>query len=227
MFEFNQFKRLKVDLSRLKALKHWNSVAAMPIHQQYIRLGCLFIHIPKTAGISVSTALFGSKQHRSLYQYRLIFGNQFVDNSFRFCIARHPLDRFISAANFLHTGGITDEDKLFSKTYMDNIGSLDDLVDILSCNPSAMKYFHFAPQVDYLCDLSDSPVKIDYVGKFEQLSYDFPRIAKAIGIEAKLPLLNKRKNPTQTLPFSTNVLRWVEQTYNHDYLFFGYDKSRA
>lgn len=60
----------------------------------------LFVHIPKTAGSSISNALFGRKDfHRTADQYREILsleGSILLDDLYSFSFVRNPWDRMVS-----------------------------------------------------------------------------------------------------------------------------------
>ena len=78
---------------------------------------CIFFHIPKTAGISVSTALFGNVKwgHRNVAFYKSHFGEKFFNSLYKFSFVRNPYDRLYSAFTFLKNGGMNNQDLLFSK----------------------------------------------------------------------------------------------------------------
>ncbi len=67
---------------------------------------CIFVHIPKTAGISVSVSLLGeSIGNMSAMYYRALFGKEDFRLYFKFAFVRNPFTRLISAFEFLKKGG--------------------------------------------------------------------------------------------------------------------------
>lgn len=78
-------------------------------------LKCIFVHIPKTAGISISRSIFGNLGggHTKIRDYELIFSAKDFNNYFKFTFVRNPWDRIFSAYRFLKNGGINEEDNLF------------------------------------------------------------------------------------------------------------------
>ena len=62
----------------------------------------IFIHIPKTAGISIIKSVYGDVTlggHRSMYFYSRIF-NLNKEKYFSFCFVRNPFDRLYSSYKF-------------------------------------------------------------------------------------------------------------------------------
>ena len=71
-------------------------------------LDAVFVHIPKTGGVSISKALFDSGTvggHRPAQTYRLIYGAERYAQMFTFGFVREPLDRLASAFAYLKAGG--------------------------------------------------------------------------------------------------------------------------
>ena len=56
-------------------------------------LSTIFIHIPKTAGISLNQALFTNMggSHRSIKNYMQIFSNKEFRQYYKFCFVRNPV----------------------------------------------------------------------------------------------------------------------------------------
>lgn len=70
--------------------------------------GLLFIHIPKNAGTSISTALYGMPiSHRTIRYYQT-FAPELFHHVKSFAVLRNPVDRFLSALEFGRRGGTED-----------------------------------------------------------------------------------------------------------------------
>ena len=83
----------------------------------FLNKKCLFFHIPKTAGVSVSRSLFGDIKwgHRNVKFYKMHYGEKVFNSLYKFCFVRNPYKRLYSAYTFLKQGGINNQDLSFSK----------------------------------------------------------------------------------------------------------------
>src|SRR5258707_7699115 len=71
---------------------------------------CIFIHIPKTAGTSLSQALFGRhSRHIPYIEYEKGNPRKFRQY-FKFTFVRNPWDRLVSTYFFLKQGGLAPAD---------------------------------------------------------------------------------------------------------------------
>ena len=84
-----------------------------------IARGCLFIHIPKCAGIAVSKALFNNRAggHLPLAHYQLIITPQQYKHLFKFTVVRNPYARLLSAYRFLASGGLNARDAAWAQSF--------------------------------------------------------------------------------------------------------------
>ena len=146
----------------------------------------LFIHIPKTAGKSITSVLFDreSANHKKANEY-----NIFIYFSYTFCFVRNPFDRFYSVYMYFLKGGnlshITSDINIQKeiKKY-ENFSNFIKKFDQFKYKD----YLHFLPQ--YLFIYKKNKCLVDYIGRFENLENDFEPIRKKYGLE-KLPHLNK------------------------------------
>jgi len=187
------------------------------------------VHIPKTAGISVCTTLFGNLAggHATLADYRDRFAPATFRSYYKFAFVRNPYDRLHSAFYFLRGGGISAEDKDFRDRYLSADMSFREFVmDVLSPDSTQLIY-HLRPQFEYIT-LKDQPdlIQLDFVGRFESLSVDFAVAASRIGLgERQLP--HENKNPGKKYyrdEYSDEMLSKAGQIYKKDFELLGYDR---
>jgi Sulfotransferase family len=159
------------------------------------KLKCIFIHIPKCAGISVGRSLFGSYGgwHLRAATYQIIYSPKELAHYFKFTFVRNPWDRLASAFFFLKSGGVNDIDRAFADQHLARYNDFETFVTDW-VNPQNIKlYYHFQPQVYFLCTNGRLPW-VDFVGFFENLAADFAFIRDRLAVKADLGFLNKTKS---------------------------------
>ena len=109
---------------------------------------CLFIHIPKTAGMSLIKSLYG----REIGHTRLSFYREIPDDIYVFSVVRNPFDRAFSAWNFLYQGGMIHHPNgiKFKQVVLDRFVDFNDFVcNWLACG-NERAFIHFVPQFEFL-----------------------------------------------------------------------------
>ena len=190
-----------------------------PILSLFLEKKCVFFHIPKTAGISISNSLFGGVKwgHRSVNFYKSHYGEKVFNSLYKFCFVRNPYDRLFSAYTFLKEGGINNQDLEFSNSHLQEFASFDEFVLKGLEKQEIMNWVHFKPQYTFVCDENDNIV-MDFVGKMETLNTDFNTVCKHLNIESELQELNMsgfKKND-----FSEEVKTMIKLKYQKDFNLF-------
>ena len=190
-----------------------------PILSLFLDKKCVFFHIPKTAGISISNALFGDVKwgHRSVNFYKSYYGEKVFNSLYKFCFVRNPYHRLFSAYTFLKEGGINNQDLEFSNSYLQEFASFDEFVLKGLEKEEIMNWVHFKPQYTFVCDENDNIV-MDFVGKMENLNADFNAVCKHLNIESELQKLNM--SATKKNDFSEEVKTMIKLKYQKDFNLF-------
>ena len=190
-----------------------------PILSLFLEKKCVFFHIPKTAGISISNSLFGDVKwgHRSVGFYKSHYGEKVFNSLYKFCFVRNPYDRLFSAYTFLKEGGINNQDLEFSNSYLQEFASFDEFVLKGLEKEEIMNWVHFKPQYTFVCDENDNIV-MDFVGKMENLNADFNAVCKHLNIESELQKLNM--SATKKNDFSEEVKTMIKLKYQKDFNLF-------
>jgi hypothetical protein len=186
-------------------------------------LGCIFVHIPKCAGVSVARSLFGNLGggHETISHYRLVFGAREFDRYFKFSIVRNPWDRLVSAYLFLKRGGMNPADRAWAEANLSEYGDFGSFVRGWLTHGNALTYHHFRPQVHYLLD-SDGRMPFDFVGSFETLAEDYRRIAARLGTDGPLAEQNRGAPRDHRAFYDEETVAIVGRVYADDAARLGY-----
>jgi hypothetical protein len=225
--QYRQYRRGRREarrLRRLRRLRHGVSEAGYSL-QQFDAYRCLFVHIPKCAGVSVCQSLFGNlgAGHHDLATYRKLFSAQEFESYFKFAFVRNPWDRLLSAYTFLQAGGFHAGDRRWARQELGRFADFDSFVTHWLDPDSARSWIHFRPQYEFICDADGRP-GLDFIGRYERLAEDFSLICARLGIEAELQRLNiATSRGDYRTAYSDTTRRIVAEVYSEDVAFFGYD----
>lgn len=202
-------------------------------YKPYDDYRCIFVHIPKAAGMSICRSLFGNLAggHATLADYQIIFSRQEFNDYFKFTFVRNPWDRVFSAYSFLKKGGATEYDREWAP----KLARYETFVDFVKNGlhtPCMVKKLHFRPQHWFLDVPCNPDVSVDFIGYFENIQQDFEFIKRRLRLDHD-PVL-KHENPTSRetnldyRDFYTDETRdIVGQFYREDIERYGYDFDNA
>jgi hypothetical protein len=165
---------------------------------------CLFVHVPKTAGMSIEHVFLGlvgltwetraplllrgnddprlgpprlAHLKAGDYVARGHLAAEQFESYFKFSFVRNPWDRIVSEYKYRGYPVKTD-----FKTYLFNHLPAPGWTDT---------YCHIVPQYDFLYDEAGR-LLVDFVGRYESLQADFDRVCGRIGIPpTPLPRVNR------------------------------------
>lgn len=170
------------------------------------KCNCVFIHIPKTGGLSIRKGMFECDYEGPFYgsippQYQDLF---------KFCFVRNPYDRMVSAWKYY---------KEFFKTFMSFKQfitiSMDDTIDYHESRQIDSKSWlrhHSIPQTHpYNC-----LQMADFIGRFENINKDMGIICDHLNIKAQLPHINKTKRDKYQDYYDVETRRLVKEFYKKD-----------
>lgn len=187
---------------------------------------CIFVHVPKCAGISVGTSLFGqdfAPTHRSLNGYLADFGPKDFQSYLKFTVVRNPYDRLASAYFFLKKGGINEEDKNWAEKILLSYDSFDAFVKGWVNKKNIQTEIHFRPQCDFICLESNRP-GVDFIGYYENLAADFQHICRKINSNSTLLAKNRNANKEKDFRayYTEETKAIVADVYADDIRVLGY-----
>ncbi len=217
---FNPIEYLKIKRSRSHDSEDY-SLKPFDDHK------CIFVHIPKTAGISVAKNLFGNLAggHVSIKKYQIIFSNIEFNSYFKFTFVRNPWDRLVSAYNFLKKGGFNENDKGWAQKNLSNYKDFESFVKEGLMRKSIFSWKLFNPQYKYICSEDGMPM-VDFIGYFEDLDNDFSYVQKKLGIASSSKLVqfnrSKKKGKDYKEYYTEETKKIVEHIYREDIQILGY-----
>ena len=193
-----------------------------------------YVHIPRTAGTSMSSWIIknisGSsklKNHQS-HESASIMLKEYPQINYFFTIVRNPWSRVVSMYRF-HTNKIPPEvdlkffsnDKLAFDEFKQKIKSLsfDEYLDNYIHTPTNVWYSSITPQIQWL----DLPIGL--IVKYENLNTDFEKIQKLFRNNTPLPHLNKHGHLNEshyTSFYNEHSKKRVAEIYGEDIEAFKY-----
>jgi hypothetical protein len=193
---------------------------------------CIFVHIPKCAGVSINRALFGNLGggHHSAMDYQIIYQRSIFNNYYKFTFVRNPWDRIFSAYNFLKKGGFNEGDKIWAEKNLDTYDTFDKFVCEWVNKKNIHTKNHFVPQYHYICNASGK-IMVDYIGRFETINKDYEHILEKIGLKNEIKHENKTSNQKKmacyTEYYTENTKKIIADVYEKDINLLGYEYTKT
>jgi hypothetical protein len=194
----------------------------------------LFVHIPKTAGNSIQSALrdysedqlvalrkeqdgierFGLrnpnykiKKHSTLGEYRDALGSEQFRNLYKFTCVRNPWDRMVSY--------------YFTPTQSPETWDRKRFREIISKAVSVADYLRLDPGEE------DPFANVDYIMRFENLADDFRTVCETLGISpVTLPRYNRSSREHYSKYYDEELRGLVRMRFAAEIERFGYTFER-
>ncbi len=182
---------------------------------------CIYIHIPKAAGTSVCMSLFGHQVGHIPFSRFYHSNPQKAASYFKFTFVRNPWSRLVSSYFFLKAGGMNSEDAAWSRRNLEKFETFEDFVNGWVTPENIRSHVHFLPQLHFLTD-ENGTLKINYVGKVENMAADIGIVAARIGRAADLEMFNQSRHDVYTKYYSPETREIVGRVYEKDIETFGY-----
>ncbi len=191
----------------------------------------IFIHVPKTAGTSICTALGWQPGHIPASRFWAFDKARFYESE-RIAFSRHPAHRLLSAYNYLHSAiGINkspdvlwaDENLGKYSTFLEFLKALEDKKN----RRKILSYIHFRPQSDWIKIPGETEHCLTWMGRFETIDTDIVKLQKLLGADLQVDHLRKPQSPKKEIEWTPEMHQIVEDIYHEDYQNLGYDRHRA
>ena len=187
---------------------------------------CIFVHVPKTAGLSVGESLFNYEiGHTTIKEYQQIFPSTNFKYYFKFAFVRNPWSRLFSAYCFLEQGGHNERDKKHWKEDLAHYNNFEEFVNNWLNKKNIYQYDHFIPQYKFLCLPQHEELAIDFLGYFESLDADFKHIKAKLSLPKDLTIEHKNssQHPDYKSVYTKKMRDIVHRVYQTDIELFGYN----
>ncbi len=199
----------------------------LPTFVPFIDTKCLFVHIPKVAGISIGSSLFGryTGNHTTIREYKIAFSMYEFNEYFKFAFVRNPWDRLLSAYLYLKDGGRNKWDYKWASVHLSEFTTFKDFVMEWVSKNNINTGIHFMPQYKYLTSTNSNIPEVDFIGYFENINNDYEYIRSKLGFGKKLIFSNKTQNKTRDyrVYYNDDMIEVVSKTYDLDIKLFGYN----
>lgn len=194
-------------------------------HSYYNEHKCIFIHIPKAAGQSVSLALFNDKHpgHWSITDFEWENKGK-LNKYYKFTIVRNPWDRLVSAYHYLKNTTPYEADKSFARKNLSEFESFESFVLNGLERPEVLNWVHFRPQISFLKNEAGK-LDINFIGRLENLTTDFRVITEELQMNGiSLPdKTNVSQRDSYKLYYTEEMIDIVRRVYNDDVNEFDYE----
>jgi hypothetical protein len=212
-----------------KQLRRWRSLRHHTNNrhtlQPFDEHQCIFFHVPKTGGTSVNTALFGRTTggHRTVLEYRQIFGKSTFDKYFKFAFVRNPWDWLVSTYFYCKQGGRFRCHR-WAEEHLREYDTFESFVyGWFERGNERSLHKIFLPQHHYLCD-ENGTLAVNFLGLFENFEEDFAHVQRSLGgIGSKLNHRNASKHRSYQDYYTNETREIVAQAYKTDIELFGYE----
>jgi len=192
----------------------------------------MFVHIPKTGGISLINKLKGQSKvlghnaRSSSYKYLKDFDEKDRDNNVIFTIVRNPYDRLVSAFFYLNKGGINKFDEMDRQKYIAKYkGNFKKFVMNSFKDKNIINQIHFKPQYKWVCDDNNKSL-VDYILKFEDLQNDIYSLENNTQLKiGKLQHLNKTNHKHSLEYYDKEIKDVIYKFYKKDFKIFKYKRN--
>ncbi|WP_170265729.1 sulfotransferase family 2 domain-containing protein [Thiohalocapsa marina] len=176
---------------------------------------CIFIHIPKAAGSSISQTLFQQpSRHVPYFEYERASPRKFR-KFFKFTFVRNPWDRLVSTYFFLKRGGVNQLDANWAVDHLSDYQNFEEFVHDGLRTDSVREWIHFRPQTYFIAD-AEGDIKVDFIGRFEKIERDFCLIEKKLGCEHELRKMNVGQHAHYRDYYTKETKKIVYDFYERD-----------
>ena len=198
---------------RVRSLVLKGATAYWRFRERYIQ-NYLFIHINKTGGRSVETALGCVYEHKTARQKRNEVGIDVWMDKFTFAFVRNPWDRVVSQYAYRHRKNAESDTSISFDTWVRRVFEEQDP----AYRPREEL---FLPQSHWVTD-EHGELLVDFVGRFERFEEDFQYVCDQIDVTTSLPHKNKSSRDPYPTYYTDETAKIVARYFEKDIERFDY-----
>jgi len=206
----------------------------------------IFIHVAKVAGLSIKKALEEYSQepdkfkikrpprmrggtlnplyamwqgyllHATAWDTKRALADDVFERYFTFGFVRNPWDWQVSMYHF-----ILADDTHIHNHKVRAMGGFDEYLDWVVSTDKPFAKVATKWQTHMLAD-ANGEILVDFVGRFETLPDDFATICRTVGLDAKLPHVNKTRHRDYRSYYTAAARDLVAEHFARDIAGFGY-----
>lgn len=197
----------------------------------------IFIHLPKTAGMSIKKALKKYddrglilkmldtpiarripyvkdmnplKFHGKAFEFQEYLSEEIFNKYFKFVFVRNPWSWLVSMYYYIIENSWHHLYKIVNRMSFSKF---------LYWRKTSSNFYL---QKDFVVDKNDNII-VDYIGKVENIKQDFDNICNKIKVDAKLPHKNKSGHKNYKKYYNHETIKLVEEHYAADIDLFDYE----
>ena len=186
------------------------------------KLNCIYIHIPKTGGMSIESIL--GEDIKSLHKKSIKVKHgtpseweypNYWENFYTFTFVRNPWDRIVSSYMFnlkMSDRNSKQHDRIKIKKY-----GIDGFNEYVINDLENTKSRHFLPYSHWV-----SGYKYDFIGKIENFKNDMSIVCNKLGINFVNTHINKSKREEYTKYYNDQSKDVIANIYKDDIINFNY-----
>lgn len=193
--------------------------------QAYADAGVAFFHVPRTAGTSIASAIYGMHiNHFPVSEMARL--SRALRNLPNFSIVRNPWDRAASAWHFAHTGGGRDNLVRVRSPHLYRVPAFRTFEHfvkdwLVHRNLNSVDVM-FRPQMYFLAG-ADGQLNLDHLGRFEDLATTERWLRTHIPAVREFPHLNAVDRVPYRQLYTPSSRDLIGEIYARDIECFGYD----